>query len=86
MKASVQYLGHIIDADGLHATDSKIQAITEAWAPRNVQELRSFLGLLNYYARFIHHFYTPLTNFCSVMSDGSGPKSVKQLSRKPNQR
>ena len=53
MKASVQYLGHIIDADGLHATDSKIQAITEARAPRNVQELRSFLGLLNYYARFI---------------------------------
>ena len=36
MKASVQYLGHIIDADGLHATDSKIQAITEARAPRNV--------------------------------------------------
>ena len=53
MKPSVQYLGHRLDADGIHATDDKIQAITEAPAPRNLQELRSFLGLLNYYGRFI---------------------------------
>ena len=53
LKTSVQYLGHRIDAEGLHATDDKVRAITEAPVPKNVQELRSFLGLLNYYWRFI---------------------------------
>ena len=53
MKTSVQYLGHVIDGDGLHATDAKLEAIVDAPAPRNVAELRSFLGMLNYYGRFI---------------------------------
>ena len=53
LKTSVQYLGHIIDADGLHATEEKLDAIVHAPAPKNVHELRSFLGLLNYYGRFI---------------------------------
>ena len=53
MKTSVRYLGHYIDADGIHATDDKIEAIVNAPTPKNVTELRSFLGLLNYYGRFI---------------------------------
>ena len=53
MKTSVQYLGHRIDADGLHATEAKLEAIINAPTPRNVPELRSFLELLNYYGRFI---------------------------------
>ena len=53
MKSSVQYLGHRIDAQGLHATDDKIRTIKEVPVPKNIQELRSFLGLLNYYGRFI---------------------------------
>ena len=53
LKTSVQYLGHVIGADGLHATDTKIEAIVNAPSPKNVTELRSYLGLLNYYGRFI---------------------------------
>ena len=53
LRPSVQYLRHLVDADGLHATDDKLKAITEARAPKNLPELRSFLGLLNYYGRFI---------------------------------
>ena len=53
MSASVEYLGHRIDPDGIHAMDSKLEAIREAPTPHNIQELRSFLGLLNYYASFI---------------------------------
>ena len=49
----VEYLGHNIDAEGLHALKSKVEAITKAPIPRNVQELRLFLGLLNYYGHFI---------------------------------
>ena len=52
-KSSVQYLGHRIDAEGIHATDAKLKAIIDAPSPKNVAELRSFLGLLNYYGRFI---------------------------------
>ena len=53
MQESVEYLGHIVDAQGLHATPEKQQAIEEARAPDDVNQLRSFLGLLNYYGKFI---------------------------------
>ena len=47
LKESVEYLGHKVDSEGLHTLPSKVSAIMEAPEPRNVQELRSFLGLLN---------------------------------------
>ena len=50
---SVEYLGHKLDAQGLHALPHKVIAIKEAPVPTNVAELRLFLGLLNYYAKFI---------------------------------
>ena len=53
LQRSVEYLGHRINSEGLHAISSKLQAITQAPAPQNVQELRSFLGLLNYYGKLI---------------------------------
>lgn len=46
---SVEYLGHVIDSDGLHKAPSKVKAIVEAPAPQNVGQLCSYLGLLNYY-------------------------------------
>ncbi|XP_031422660.1 uncharacterized protein K02A2.6-like [Clupea harengus] len=52
-KSSVEYLGHVIDAQGLHKAPSKVRAITGAPAPQNVSQLRSYLGLLNYYGKFI---------------------------------
>ena len=50
---SVEYLGHIIDDKGLHPSPEKIRAIKDAPEPQNVTELKSFLGLLNYYAKFL---------------------------------
>ena len=46
---AVEYLGHRIDADGLHTLSSKVKAIQDAPQPQNVQELRSFLGLLAFF-------------------------------------
>ena len=60
MAASVEYLGHCIDSEGLHATEGKLQAILKAPSLRNVQELRSFLGLVNYYGKFIPNLSTVL--------------------------
>ena len=53
MRKSVDYMGHRIDSQGLHATEDKLDAITQAPQPTNVQELRAFLGLMNYYGKFI---------------------------------
>ena len=53
LKDRVEYLGHIIDKDGLHPVPEKVRAITDAPAPSNVSELRSYLGMLQYYARFL---------------------------------
>ena len=39
----IVYLGHAIDADGLHPTEDKVKAIKEVPKPRNITELRSFL-------------------------------------------
>ena len=50
---SVEYLGHQIDSEGVKGMPSKIEAIVKAPEPTNVQELRSFLGLLNYYGKSI---------------------------------
>jgi len=49
----VEFLGHLIDADGLHPTQEKLRAVLQAPAPRNSKELRSFLGLIHYYGGFI---------------------------------
>ena len=46
METSVVYLGHQIDSEGLHATADKVEAIVRAPIPKDVQELRSFLGLV----------------------------------------
>ena len=51
----VTYLGHKIDAQGLHPLQNKIDAIAKAPRPRTVTELKAFLGLLNYYGKFIHN-------------------------------
>ena len=52
-QTSLEFCGHRIDADGLHKTQAKMRAITEAPVPRDVSQLRAFLGLVNYYNRFL---------------------------------
>ena len=58
MADHVEYLGYRIDKKGLHALPEKVAAIVEAPQPSNVPELRAFLGLVNYYGRFINHLAT----------------------------
>ena len=60
----VVYLGHTVSQHGIHTDPLKAQAITDLTAPSNLDELRSFLGLVGYYRRFIPRFATvasPLT-------------------------
>ena len=66
---SVKYLGHRIDQHGIQALPSKVEAITNAPEPKNVPELRSFLGLLNYYGKFIPNLSSILHPLNQLLKD-----------------
>ena len=59
-QTSCKYLGHEIDAEGIHPTNDKVLAIENAPPPQNVQELRSYLGLIHYYHNFLCNLSTIL--------------------------
>ena len=52
----IQYLGHIISEEGISMGPEKIEAIMNWPTPRNVTDVRSFMGLVGYYRRFIEGF------------------------------
>nr|GEW60796.1 hypothetical protein [Tanacetum cinerariifolium] len=52
----VQFLGHVINPEGLKVDPAKIEAMMNWQAPKNVGEIRSFLGLADYYRIFIQDF------------------------------
>ena len=72
MQSSMEYLGHVLNANGVHTTPSKQRAIAEARAPSNVTELCSFLGLVNYYGRFLPNVSTVLHPLNRLLRKGVG--------------
>jgi Reverse transcriptase (RNA-dependent DNA polymerase) len=53
---SLKFLGHIVSADGLKVDPSKVAVINNWPRPRTNKELRSFLGLANYFRRFLQGY------------------------------
>ncbi|XP_035806354.2 uncharacterized protein K02A2.6-like [Amphiprion ocellaris] len=68
---SVTYLGHRISAQGLSPLEEKVRAIKEAPSPKNVAELRSFLGLVNYYGKFLPDLSTVLAPLYQLLHKDS---------------
>ena len=60
MRDSVEYLGHTISSEGLHQSPQKMQAIAELPPTENLGQLRSFLGMIQYYVRFLLDLATHL--------------------------
>ncbi|GJY45051.1 putative reverse transcriptase domain-containing protein [Tanacetum coccineum] len=52
----VQFLGHVIDNQGIHVDPAKIESIKDWVSPNSLTEIRQFLGLVGYYRRFIKGF------------------------------
>ena len=52
------YLGHKVSADAIYPTSAKIKAIQDAPEPTNLTELRAYLGLLNFYGKFLEDLAT----------------------------
>ena len=70
LQLSVEYLGHVVDAQGLHTTKGKQQALADAPTPTNVSELCSCLGLINYYGQFIPNLATRLQPLTQLLHKG----------------
>ena len=60
LRSFVEYLGHVISAEGLHQSPKKVKAITEMPKPQDVTQLRAFLGMVQYYAKFLPDLATHL--------------------------
>ncbi|GKC77806.1 putative reverse transcriptase domain-containing protein [Tanacetum coccineum] len=52
----VQFLGHVIDSQGIHVDPAKIESVKDWESPKSATEIRQFLGLAGYYRRFIEGF------------------------------
>ncbi|XP_044166137.1 uncharacterized protein K02A2.6-like [Acropora millepora] len=70
LQKKVQFLGHVIDAEGVHPSPEKVQAIVEAPSPSTVTELRSFLGMLQYYGKFLPNLSTLLHPLNNLLREG----------------
>ena len=68
----VEYLGHKISAQGLQPSMEKVRAIMEAPQPVNVvTQLKSFLGIQNYYGKFLPNLSTYLAPLYGLLKKNS---------------
>ena len=54
--SQVHYLGHTVSSKGIQPTQDKIRTIRDTPAPTDLHQLKLFLGLLNFYAKFLPNF------------------------------
>lgn len=66
-QSSITYLGHIISESGIKTDSENIQAIQEIQTPTNVSEVRSFVGMVNFYGKFIPHLSDVLEPLHSLL-------------------
>ncbi|XP_053384619.1 uncharacterized protein K02A2.6-like [Mercenaria mercenaria] len=57
-KTSIEFMGHTLTSEGLKPQQSKIQAVLDTEPPQNVKEVKSFLGLVTYCAKFLPNYAT----------------------------
>ena len=84
MISQVHYLGHIVSSKGIQPTQEKVRAIQDAPAPTNIHQLKSFLGLINFYAKFLPNLSTVLAPLYVIATEKSpldmGPIATESIS------
>eukprot|EP00253_Pinus_taeda_P033939 PITA_33939 len=73
-KEQIQYLGHIITKDGIAVEPEKIKTIMEWPIPKDVADIRSFMGLASYYRRFVEGFSRVAYPITSLQKKGKAFK------------
>ncbi|GJT61025.1 reverse transcriptase domain-containing protein [Tanacetum coccineum] len=68
----VQFLGHLIDSQGLHVDPAKIEAVKNWTSPTTPTEVHQFLGLAGYYRRFIKEGNDDFVVYCDASLQGLG--------------
>ena len=56
LKDEIQYLGHVVTKEGISVDPEKIQEIEDWPVPKDIIDVRSFMGITGYYRRFIEGF------------------------------
>ena len=69
-KSNVKYCGHEVTNEGVWKTTDKIDAVLNTPKPENVTQLRSFLGLINYYNRFLPNIASTLKPLYELLEKG----------------
>jgi len=70
-KSPIEFLGHLVSADGIEPQPDKVEKIENWLVPHCLTELRAFVGLASYYRRFIKHFATIAEPLTSLMKGKS---------------
>lgn len=65
--SQVKYLGYVVDSRGLHVDPEKTKAIDDYPPPRNLRQLRRFLGMVGWYSRFMADFSLDKVSLCDLL-------------------
>jgi len=63
----IKYLGFVIDENGLHTDQDKVQAINDYPPPKTIKQLRRFLGMVGWYSRFLANFAEDKVPLCHLL-------------------
>jgi len=77
LQDEVVYLGFKINKNGIRTIDAKVKNVRETPKPENVSQLRSFLGSINYYARFIPNLATKMQLLYDCLKKNNGVRWTK---------
>ena len=66
--SEVNYLGHVVTADGIKPDPAKVKAVKEFPTPKRLTDLRTFLGLTSYYRRFIKDYAKIASSIIALLS------------------
>lgn len=77
--SSITFLGHVLSSNGLLLIPDRVKAVAEFPQPSSIEQLQEFLGLLNYYRRFVPHAADILQPLTSLLKKSAGPFAFRPM-------